>query len=110
MDAMTETDLVDVTITGPDADWMAGFVRQLVEARMVACGNIIRDVRSVYRWEGEIEEGSEALVVLHTRASRVDDIIEYAKEAHPDDVPQVIAVPVTKATPDYHQWVLDETA
>lgn len=110
MDAVSETDLVDVTVSGPDEEWLAEFTRRLVTDRLAACGNILPDVRSIYRWEGEVEDASEAVVILHTRASLVDAIIERANTEHPDEVPQVIAVPVAGVNPAYGQWILDETA
>ncbi|MEU0541167.1 divalent-cation tolerance protein CutA [Nocardia sp. NPDC005978] len=106
---MAADELVDVSIAGPDEDQLADFTRLLVEKRLAACGNIIPGVRSIYRWEGEIEEAEEALALLHTRRSLVPAIIEAANEHHPYDVPQVLAVPVSEAHPGYRQWVLDST-
>ncbi|WP_217697414.1 divalent cation tolerance protein CutA [Nocardia donostiensis] len=105
----TEDDIVDVSITAGDAEWLAEFTRRLVRDRLAACGNIIAGVRSIYRWEGQVEDGSEALVVLHTRRSLVPAITERADTEHADKTPQVLAVPVVDAHPGYRQWVLDET-
>lgn len=103
-------EIVDVTITAGSADWLAEFVRGLVSDRLAACGNIATTpVRSIYRWEGDVEDDTEALVVLHTRRSLVPEIVERTNAEHPYDVPQVLAIPVVAANPAYHQWVLDET-
>ncbi|AHH16041.1 putative divalent ion tolerance protein [Nocardia nova SH22a] len=102
-------EIVDVSITAGDVDWLAAFTRRLVEARLAACGNIIPSVRSIYRWDGAVHDDGEALVVLHTRKSLVPAIIERAAAEHPDDTPQVLAVPVVDAHPGYRQWVLDQT-
>lgn len=110
MYAVSDSDLVDVTISGPDEEWLAEFTRRLVSDRLAACGNIHPEVRSIYRWEGEVEDASEAVVVLHTRASHVDAIIERANSEHPDEVPQVVAVPVTGVNPAYGEWILAETS
>ncbi|NUS43329.1 MAG: divalent-cation tolerance protein CutA [Mycobacteriaceae bacterium] len=102
--------IVDVTITGSDADSLAEFTKRLVADRLAACGNIISGVRSIYRWGNEIQDQAEALVVLHTRESLVPAIIDRADAEHADDTPQVIAVPTVGVHPGYRQWVLDETA
>lgn len=105
-----EDDLVDVTITGPDAEHLAALTRSLVQQRLAACGNVIPQVRSIYRWHGGVEDDSEALVVLHTRKALVPAIVEYVDSEHPYDTPQVVALPVVAAHPGYRHWVLDETA
>jgi len=103
-------EICDVTITADDAEWLAGWVRRLVEDRLAACGNIdVGRVRSIYRWEGAVEDGEEVRVTLHTRRSLVPAIIERADADHPYDTPQVLAVPVVAAHPGYHRWVLDST-
>ncbi|MGI5221219.1 divalent-cation tolerance protein CutA [Nocardia sp. CA-290969] len=106
---MSDSDLVDVTISGPDEEWLVEFTRRLVDDRLAACGNIHPEVRSIYRWEGEVEDASEAVVVLHTRAAHIAAIIERANTEHPDEVPQVVAVPVVGVNPAYGEWILTET-
>jgi periplasmic divalent cation tolerance protein len=66
-------------------------------------------IRSIYRWEGAIEDDAEALVVLHPRQSLVPAISERANREHPYDTPQVLAVPVIDANPAYRDWVLAST-
>jgi periplasmic divalent cation tolerance protein len=102
-------ELADVTVTAADEDWLAEFTRRLVADRLAACGNIVPRVRSIYSWDGELEDDSEALVILHTRKSLVPAVIQRAREEHPYDVPQVIALPVAAANPDYVDWLLGAT-
>ncbi len=106
---MADEELVSVTITADDADWLAEFTRALVGDRLAACGNLIPAIRSIYSWAGEIQDDTEALVVLHTRAALVPAIIARADRDHPYDTPQVLAVPVTGVHPGYRRWVLDST-
>lgn len=103
------TGIVDVTITGPDADWLAGHAHQLVADRLAACGNIVPVVRSIYRWEGAVEDEAEAYLILHTRAELVPAIIERTNATHPYDTVQVLATEVVAADPAYAAWVLDAT-
>jgi periplasmic divalent cation tolerance protein len=106
---MADDEVVDVSISADSAEWLADFTRELVNDRLVACGNIIPGVRSIYRWDGKIEDDAQTLVILHTRRSLVPAIIERADAAHPDDTPQVLATAVVDAHPGYRQWVLAET-
>lgn len=103
-------EICELVVTAPEIEWLAGFTRRLVEARLVACGQHITTVRSIYRWEGVVVDDTEARVALHTRVSLVADITARAKEEpHPNKVPCIVALPVIAADPAYLQWVLDET-
>ena len=102
-------EITDVFITAEDPEWLADFTKRLVGDGLAACGNIIPEVRSIYTWEGKVEDGSEALVVLHTRKGLLQQIIERTNQEHPDDTPQILAVPVNEANPGYREWLLDVT-
>ncbi|MFI5501928.1 divalent-cation tolerance protein CutA [Nocardia asteroides] len=106
---MAEESLVTVTITAETAEWLAEFTRRLVADRLAACGNIVPAVRSIYSWNGDIQDDTEALVLIHTRASLVEEIIRRADDEHPYDTPQVLAVPLAGAHPGYASWVRDQT-
>ena len=103
-------DLADVTITAPDPDWLADFTRRLVADGLAACGNIVSGVRSLYAWEGDVQDDREALVILHTRRALVSAIIERATAEHPYDTPQVLVLPVVDASPGYRDWLLASTS
>jgi periplasmic divalent cation tolerance protein len=103
------TEVCEVIITAPDAEWLAGFTRRLVEDRLCASGHNIAPIRSIYRWRGQIYDVTEARVALHTRASLVAEIIERTNKEHPYEVPCVVALPVVDGNPEYVSWVLAET-
>ena len=105
----SEPVICEVVITAAGADWLADFTRALVTDRLAACGHTIEAIRSLYRWDGEIQDDREARVNLHTRLDLVDAIVERANRDHPYDVPCVIALPVLAGNPDYIAWVLAET-
>ncbi|MBM2617142.1 divalent-cation tolerance protein CutA [Actinoplanes sp. LDG1-06] len=104
------TDVVEVVITAADADWLAAFTRRLVDDRLAACGQQIAAIRSIYRWDGEVQDDPEARVALHTRADLVPRIVERANAEHPYDVPCVLAMPVLAGNPAYLDWVRQQTA
>lgn len=106
---MSSDEICEVVITGPDVEQLATFTRGLVADRLAACGQIIPAVRSIYRWDGAVQDDGEARVGLHTRTALVAAIVARADAEHPYDVPCVIALPVIAANPAYLAWVLAET-
>jgi periplasmic divalent cation tolerance protein len=103
-----DEEFCEVVVTAEDADWLAGFTRTLVEERLAACGHV-GVIRSVYRWDGAVQDGSEARVGLHTRRSLVPAIVARTGELHPYDVPCVIALPIVGGDPAYLEWIAAET-
>jgi periplasmic divalent cation tolerance protein len=106
---MSDDQICEVVVTAADAEWLAGFTRRLVEDRLAACGQHIVEVRSIYRWDGAVQDDAEARVALHTRASLVPEIVARADAEHAYDVPCVLALPVLAGNPAYLRWVLEET-
>ncbi|AGL21441.1 divalent-cation tolerance protein CutA [Actinoplanes sp. N902-109] len=106
---MSDEQICEVVVTAADAEWLVGFTRRLVEDRLAACGQHIERVRSIYRWDGAIEDEAEARVALHTRAALVPEIVARADAEHAYDVPCVLALPVVAGNPAYLRWVLNET-
>jgi periplasmic divalent cation tolerance protein len=104
-----QLECVEVVITAESAEWLADFTRKLVEDRLVACGHNIAPIRAIYRWEGKVYDETQARVGLHTRASLVPAIVERAEREHADDVPCVIALPITDGHPHYLRWIFAET-
>ncbi|MBW2733311.1 MAG: divalent-cation tolerance protein CutA [Deltaproteobacteria bacterium] len=97
-----------VYITTP-REIAAGLSRQLVEEKLVACANIIEQVRSIYRWKGKICDEPEALLVLKTRRELFEAMRQRVVELHPYDVPEVIALPMVAAHMPYAAWIDEVT-
>ena len=98
-----------VFTTLPDGAAARELVRRLVKMRIVACGTVLDGVRSIYRWEGDIEEEQEALVMLKTTHDRWPDLVAAVEALHPYEVPELLAVPVDHGLPRYVKWLVDET-
>ena len=81
----------------------------LVEERLAACVNVLPSVRSIYRWQGALQEDSEALMVIKTGATRYREAEDWLRRNHPYDVPEIIALPVEQGLPAYLEWVVRET-
>ena len=105
---MSEQTLV-VYVTCPDADTAAGIAGALVEQHLAACVNQLRGVVSTYRWQGRIETDEEILLLIKTRAACFDRLSAAITARHPDDVPEIIAVPVERGLASYLDWVGEQT-
>lgn len=98
-----------VFMTAPDEETAAKIARTLVEERLCACVNVVPRVRSIYRWEGKVEDGAEVLCVVKTVAEKVAPLLGRIRELHPYKVPEGIALAVESGLPDYLGWIVDET-
>ena len=99
-----------VLVTVPDMDTGLRLVRRLVEEGLVACGNVIPGVTSVYRWEGKVQEDPEALVVLKTAEKRLAGLQARVMELHSYEVPELLVLPVAGGYDPYLRWVVDEVS
>ena len=82
----------------------------LVGARLAACVNILPGMISVYRWQGAIERGEEAVMIVKTRASLAEEVRASVKATHPYDTPAILVLPIESVDERYHAWILEETA
>ncbi|MGE0545680.1 MAG: divalent-cation tolerance protein CutA [Kofleriaceae bacterium] len=96
-----------VISTFPSIDKAAEVARVLVDEQLVACVNVVPQVRSIYRWQGAVQDDTEALALIKTTVERVAAVTSRLLELHPYDVPEVIALPISAASPAYAAWVRD---
>lgn len=104
---MTEVRLVYCTC--PDTDTANTLAAGLVGVRLAACVNVLPQIRSIYRWQGKVQNDAEVLLLIKTTAAALGGLQEWILHNHPYDVPEVIAVPVTEGAPEYLNWVAQET-
>ena len=104
----TETRVVLVnTGTQKEAEKIA---RTLVEERLAACANLIPQIRSIYRWQGKIEDEPEVMLIFKTTEPRIPALIERVRELHSYDVPEIIALPILQGHTPYLDWVRENSA
>ena len=96
---------VVILLTAPTADAAASIARTLVEEGLAACGNVIPAIRSIYRWEGEIHDDAEAMLVLKTERRLVPALKERLPAIHPYQVPELLVLPVEDGLGPYLDWV-----
>lgn len=92
-------------LTAPSVEVAEQLVRALVEERIIACGNIVPGLTSIYRWRGAVECDTEVLVIAKTTASAVARLLERAPELHPYEVPEVLVLPIEAGYGPYLAWV-----
>lgn len=80
----------------------------LVQNELVACVNIIPQIRSVFKWQGQITEENEVLLLMKTRQECYTEIEALLQKQHPYQVPELIALPIETGLAQYLQWI-DET-
>ena len=97
-----------VLVTAPTPERAAELARALVEERLAACGNVVPGVRSIYRWEGKVEDEAEALLVLKTTRARFEALRDRVLALHPYQVPEVLALRVEAGSERYLAWVAGE--
>lgn len=98
-----------VMMTVPDEPVAVSIVGTVVEERLAACGNLLPKIRSIYRWQGEICDDTEVLVMLKTAESRFTKLKKRLIELHPYECPEVIQIEVQDGSTDYLSWVVNQT-
>lgn len=101
------TDLCVVLSTAPSQAAGIGLGRRLVEERLAACVNVVPAVRSLYVWQGVVEEADEALLVIKTRRDCYPALAQRIQELHTYAVPEIVALPIETGSPAYLDWVRD---
>lgn len=104
-----DTDAFVVLVTAPSPEKAAELARALVDERLAACGNVVPGLRSIYRWQGAVQEDQEALLLLKTTRARLDALRARVVALHPYEVPEVLALPVEAGHPPYLAWIVEST-
>ena len=99
------SEVLVVLCTFPDEEKARQIGAVLVEKQVAACMNVVPGLRSIYRWEGKVQDEAEALGVIKTTPERYAALEELLCELHPYEVPEVLALPVERGAEAYLQWV-----
>jgi periplasmic divalent cation tolerance protein len=94
----------------PDQATADRIARALVEERLAACVNQLAAVRSIYRWQGKLDDEPEVLLLIKTTVARLAELEMRLRAMHPYEVPEIIALPVIGGSADYLAWVARETS
>lgn len=97
-----------VYVTASDAEEARRIARTVVEERLAACGNVVERIHSIYWWQGDVQEGDEAALILKTTEERVPALIARIAALHSYDCPCIEAIPVAQGNPAFLAWVAQE--
>ena len=108
-------DMLIVLCTCPIADGDSESVaktlaRGLIEKKLAACVNIMPPMSSIYSWQGEIHEDNEQLLIIKTTRTRYPQLEVELRQAHPYELPEIIAVPLSQGLPEYLSWVTESVS
>lgn len=106
---MAKDQYILVLTTFPDAEAARQIGTQLVELQIAACVNLLPPSQSIYRWKGVTENKTEVPVFIKTTQNNYKEVETRIREAHPDQVPEIVAVPIEHGSPDYLAWISDST-
>ena len=107
---MAHTDAVVVLTTLATNDEAVTLVKALLERRLIACGTIMPGARSLYRWENQMADEQEVVVMLKTRSACIDALQRAFATLHPYKVPELLAMPVSGGLDRYLGWINAETS
>ncbi len=97
-----------VFVTVPNKETAEKIAKSLIEARLAACVNIVDGLKSVYWWQGKIEEDNELLLIIKTRIEVFEELVLKIRELHPYSVPEIIGLPIIAGSKDYIDWLRNE--
>lgn len=95
-----------VLVTAPNLKTARAIAQAALEARLIACANLVRGIESHYRWQGRLERGREVLMVMKATARRLPALEQLVLARHPYDTPEFLVVPVSAGSTRYLDWVL----
>jgi periplasmic divalent cation tolerance protein len=104
---MTDLEKITLVMTSVGTEQQAVEIsEELIARRLATCINIVPCLRSIYRWKGKICEDTEYLLLIKTPMKLFDEVSAAIREYHSYELPEILALPVTAAEENFHQWVL----
>ncbi len=98
---------VVVLCTCPDPSTAEELARALITQGLAACVNLLPRITSIYRWQGEVEQAEEQLLVIKTQTDVYPQLEELIVQRHPYQVPEIVALPIVQGLPAYLAWLTD---
>lgn len=100
-----KSDAIVVLTTIPNIEKAETLAREIIEAKLAACVQILPPMRSFYFWEGKIQTDSEYLLLIKTLAGEYDKLEKFIETNHSYDVPEILALPAEQVSQSYLGWI-----
>ena len=97
-----------VYMTAGSKDEARKIGKELVTSKLAACVNILDNMNSFYRWEGEVQDDTEVVMIAKTTEARVPQLIEKVKSLHSYDCPCIVSIPVAGGNPAFLDWIAEQ--
>ena len=97
--------LLLVLVTCPTRAVARRIAERLIRERLAACVNVVPGISSVFEWKGRVERCQELLLLIKTTTGRFERLQHRVLALHPYEVPEILALPISRAHPPYAQWV-----
>jgi periplasmic divalent cation tolerance protein len=94
-----------VLVTAPDLKTARALAKSALNAKLIACANLIPKIESHYRWRGQVESAAEVLLILKTTKSKLAALEKLILAKHPYDVPEFVVLPITAGNKNYLAWL-----
>ena len=104
------TDKIVVLVTGANARECARIARRLLDRRLIACANLVPQVRSLYHWKGKIADEKECLMLLKSSRELLPALQTEIEKLHSYSVPEIIALPIIDGSLNYLSWIAESVA
>jgi periplasmic divalent cation tolerance protein len=98
---------VVVLMTAASREEADRIAEMLVSKSLAACVQILPEIKSIYRWQGEVMREMEILLLAKTTKDRFDDLVSSVTAIHSYETPEIIALPISAAAEPYLKWLLD---
>ncbi|MCU0798339.1 MAG: divalent-cation tolerance protein CutA [Candidatus Thermoplasmatota archaeon] len=102
------TGLIQVQTTFSSKDDAEKLAQDLVSWKLAACVQVIA-VRSTYRWKGRVVKELEWLCLMKTKEGLFNEVSKAIRKVNPNDIPEIVAVPIVRGSKDYLRWIEEET-
>jgi periplasmic divalent cation tolerance protein len=99
-----------VYVTAPSREEALRIGRTVVSESLAACANVLDGMTSIFRWNGDVQQESEALLLLKTRAELALQVVHRVQEVHPYDVPAITVLPIVAGSTLFMSWIEEETS
>ena len=109
MDAAVNSEYLVVLVAISDFDTGVQLGQRLVEERLAACVQVMPSGTAIYRWQGELYVEPQVQLLIKTRKSIWQGLCARVVELHPDEVPEILALPIADGLPEYLSWLGEST-